>query len=425
MRSTFVHRTNGGIAWYSAGRGSPAVPTAPLVTFEMPIRLLFLNTRDQCGADVAVHLMLMANFAPEEVEVFVISNSEAGDADEMRVRLEAMPHVTSMFLPLGKPARELAGKGRLSKALAYAPSLASLVKAAAFVRKHRIQVIHATDRPRDASYVTLLGFMSGAISVIHMHAHPVDLTPPTLWGMRNATAIFAVSNHIRVCLIEMGMTASKIFTVHNAVDSDYFDPHKMPDSHPRIREQFGIPPAAQIAGIAARMNPWKGQYELIAAVSRLRETFPNLHAMILGADVPEMRADFEQKAREGGIADRIHFGGYQKDVRPFLHEFDLFVHPSYGEPFGLSIAEAMAMQKPVIACGTGGVPEIITHGRDGWLVEERSAEAVATAISILLSNGELSRQIGQRARQTVRRHFSPRQQSTAVTRRYEELIAAA
>jgi glycosyltransferase involved in cell wall biosynthesis len=83
------------------------------------------------------------------------------------------------------------------------------------------------------------------------------------------------------------------------------------------------------------------------------------------------------------------------------------------------------MQKPVIACGTGGVPEIITHGRDGWLVEERSGEAVAAAVSTLLNDGELCRQLGQRARETVRNRFTPRQQATAVTRRYASLIAAA
>src|SRR5271170_7171805 len=178
----------------------------------MPIRLLFLNTRDTCGADVAVHLALMANFAPDEVKVFVISNSEATDAEEMRVRLSGMPHVTSMFLPLGKPAEALSTKSKLGKALAYGPSVASLAKAAAFVRKHRIQVIHATDRPRDASYVSMLGCMTGAISVVHMHAPPSELTRPTLWGMRNATAIFAVSDFIRVSLIGMGLRAEKICT---------------------------------------------------------------------------------------------------------------------------------------------------------------------------------------------------------------------
>jgi glycosyltransferase involved in cell wall biosynthesis len=388
----------------------------------MPIRLLFLNTREQCGADVAVHLMLMANFAAEEVEVFVLSNSEAADTQYMQARFASMPHVTSRFLPLGKALDKLAGRGKLSKALAYAPSAVSLVKAAAFVRRHRIQVIHATDRPRDASYVSLLGYMTGAISVVHMHAPVSELSRPTVWGMRNAGAIFAVSESVRTDLIGTGLEADKIYTVHNAVDANHFDPDRKLEVRASIRDQFGIPRNARVAGIVARMNPWKGQYELIGAVSRLREAFPDLHVMILGANVPEMRAEYEKRARAGGIAERVHFGGFQEDVRPFLHEF---VHPSYGEPFGLSIVEAMAMRKPVIACGTGGVPEIITHGRDGWLVEERSEEAVASAITTLLNDMELRREMGARARETVRQRFSPRQQCSAVVQRYAGLIAAA
>jgi glycosyltransferase involved in cell wall biosynthesis len=391
----------------------------------MPIRLLFLNTRDQCGADVAVHLMLMRHFSPDEVEVFVMSNSEAADAETMRARLAAMPHVASSFLPLGRPSETLSKRSKLGKAIAYGPSVASLAKVAAFVRRHRIQVIHATDRPRDASYASVLGYLTGAVSVVHVHASTDGLAGPSLWGMRNATAIFAVSDFIRDCLVGKGIGADKIHAIHNAVDADYFDPDKDVPGRSAIRERFGIPKNAPIAGIAARMIPWKGQYELIGAVSRLREVVPDLHVMILGSNVPEMKADYEKRAREGGIAERVHFGGYQEDVRPYLHEFDLFVHPSYTEPFGLSIVEAMAMRKPVIACNTGGVPEIITHGQDGWLVEERSAEAVATGITKLLGDGELRRQMGARARETVRRRFTPRQQCAAVRERYARLIAAA
>jgi glycosyltransferase involved in cell wall biosynthesis len=390
-----------------------------------PIRLLFLNTRDSCGADVTVHLMLMANFAPSEVQVFVVSNSEASDADDMRLRLAAIPHVTSIFLPLGKPAEKLAGKGKFGRAQAYWPSAASLVKIATFVRRHRIQIIHATDRPRDASYVSLLGYLSGAISVVHMHATPIELSRPTMWGLHNATAVLAISDWIRDSLICMGITANKIFTVHNAVDADHFDPDKKLEGRTTIRDRFGIPRDAQIAGIAARMNPWKGQFELIGAISRLRDTLPNLHAMIVGADVPDMRAQYEKKAREGGVADRVHFAGFQKDVRPFLQEFDLFVHPSYGEPFSLAILEAMAMQKPTIACGTGGTPEMITHGRDGWLVKERSEEEVAAAISTLLNDGVRSKEMARRARETVRERFTPQHQCAAVIQRYAGLIAVA
>ncbi|MGO4684090.1 glycosyltransferase family 4 protein [Hyphomicrobium sp. 2TAF46] len=391
----------------------------------MPTRVLFLNTRDSCGADVSVHMALMANFAPDEAEVFVLSNSEASDADEMRIRFAEMPHVSSAFLPLGKPADALTNKSMLGKALAYGPSAVSLARAAAFIRRNRIQIIHATDRPRDASYASLLGYVTGANSVVHMHSHLGNYhTGPTLWGMRNAKAIFAISDYIRNGLGDMGFDLEKIHTIHNAVDTDHFDPQREPAGQKTIRLKFGIPENAPLAGIVARMNPWKGQRELIGAAALLRDTHPDLHIMILGSDVPEVRTDFEKMAHEGGVADRLHFGGFQKDVRPFLREFDLFVHPSYGEPFGLAIAEAMAMQKPVIACGTGGVPEIITHGVDGRLVEERSAEAVAREIATLMGDPELRRRLGEHARQTIRLRFTPRQQCREVARHYENLVAA-
>jgi hypothetical protein len=164
----------------------------------MSIRLLFLNTRDMCGADVAVHLMLMSNFTPDEALVFVLSNSEAADTEDMRDRFARMPQVTTEFLPFGRPADALAGRSRLGKVLAYAPSAASLAKAVAFVQRHRIQVIHTTDRPRDASFAAMLGRMTGAVSVVHMHSNTgPHLSRPTLWGMRHATALFAVSDFIR------------------------------------------------------------------------------------------------------------------------------------------------------------------------------------------------------------------------------------
>jgi glycosyltransferase involved in cell wall biosynthesis len=370
--------------------------------------------------------MMMTHFAANEVEVFVISNSEAADAPEMRARLAALPNVTHTFLPLGKPSDALAAKGKLGKAVAYGPSAASLARVIAYVRKHRIQVIHATDRPRDASYTSLLGYLTNAVSVVHMHAPVGDLSRPTLWGLRHAKAVFAVSSSIRADLIaELGLDANKVHTIHNSVDTDFFDPErKLPESV-TLRERFGIPRDARIAGIAARMNPWKGQLELIGATGLLRAQFPDLHIVILGSDVPEIRAQLEQRAREAGISDRVHFGGFQKDVRPFLHEIDLFVHPSYREPFGLSIAEAMAMRKPVVACGTGGVPEIITHGADGLLVEERSAEAVASAMQTLLNDPELCRRLGNRGRETVRERFSPRRQCAAAAEQYASLVAAA
>jgi glycosyltransferase involved in cell wall biosynthesis len=392
----------------------------------MPVRLLFLNTADGYGADVAVHVMLMSHFAPSEAEIFVLSNSQAADAEQMRDVFAGIPRVTATFMPFGRPYAALAGQGKLRKALAYGPSASSIAKAAALIKRHGIQIIHTTDRPRDASFASLLGSMTRIASVIHMHSNVGQhLSRPALWGMRRATAIFAVSHFIRDELGKAGLSTDKIHTVHNAVDSDHFNPDRTPAVAGTIRAQFGIPAKAPFVGIAARMTSWKGQRELIGAVSSLRQTYPDLHVMILGADVPEFREDYLKRAREGGVADRIRFGGYQQDVRPFLQEMDVFVHPSYAEPFGLAIVEAMAMRKPVIACNSGGVPEIITQGKDGWLVEPRSVEAVAMGMTKLLECPETRRQMGERARETVCARFSPRRQCLVVAERYGRLLAAA
>jgi glycosyltransferase involved in cell wall biosynthesis len=392
----------------------------------MPIRIMFLNTRDDYGADVAVHVTLMKHFSADDVEIFVLSNSEASNAAEMRERFAQIPSVKATFLPLGRPAEAVADEGTIAKVLAYVPSAASLVRAAAFVRRNRIQVIHATDRPRDASYVSVLAKMTGTISVVHMHSNAGrHLTRPTLWGMRQATSIFSVSNFIRDGLIDLGLGSQKISTIHNAVDADYFNPDMDAKFRRPIRQQYGIPEAAPLVGIAARMTYWKGQRELLGAVSQLRDLYQDLHVLILGADEPEYRLALESMARDGGIAERVHFAGFQQDLRPFLHEIDIFVHPSYWEPFGLAIVEAMAMRKPVIACNAGGVPEIITDGKDGALVEPKSSEAVATALTVLLRDPELRRRMGEAARATVRARFLPRHQCAHVAQHYAKLLAAA
>jgi glycosyltransferase involved in cell wall biosynthesis len=173
------------------------------------------------------------------------------------------------------------------------------------------------------------------------------------------------------------------------------------------------------------MTYWKGQRELLGAIAHLRGLHPDVHVLILGADEPEYRSVLEGVARDGEIGERVHFGGFSNDLRSFFHEIDIFVHPSYWEPFGLAIVEAMAMGKPVIACDAGGVPEIVTHGTDGWLVEPRSTEAVAVAMSALLKDAGRRREMGVAARATVRARFMPHHQCSQVIQQYEKLLAAA
>jgi len=86
-----------------------------------------------------------------------------------------------------------------------------------------------------------------------------------------------------------------------------------------------------------------------------------------------------------------------------------FIHPSHEEPFGLSIVEAMAMAMPVVACDSGGVPEIVTDGRDGLLVPPRSASALSQAMARLRTVPDKGATLGRAARSTVCARFTPAQ----------------
>ena len=386
-----------------------------------PTRALFLNTREQCGADVAVHLSLIRSFDPRRTRAFLLSNSQADDADEMRAVCRSLPGLTWQFLPLGVPAHRLAGQTKSAKVKAVAPLFGSALRAARWMRRWRIDLIHATDRPRDALLSTLLARLTGTPNVIHMHSNAgPHLERATLWGFRRATALFGVSEYTRQTLIQLGLPPEKIAVVHNATDPKHFDPSRTDfAAGAEVRRQLGIPADAPLIGIVARLNPWKGQRELLEAVAALGGGHADLHLLILGCG--EEEAALRRRTAELGLTDRVRFLGWQADVRPYLGALDLFCLPSHEEPFGLAITEAMAMALPVVACHSGGVPEIITHGEDGWLVTPRAVDELRAALHFLLNHPHRRATLGQSARRRIQECFTPAQQSDLVSHIYADL----
>jgi glycosyltransferase involved in cell wall biosynthesis len=388
---------------------------------ERPVRVLFLNTRDRCGADVAVHLGLMRAFDRNRALPYILSNSQANDARAMERIYEEIPSLAYQFVPLGVPADKMAGMGKIGKIKTMAPLAKSLSAALRQIRRDKIDIIHATDRPRDAAFSTLLGRLSGTPNVVHMHSNCGEhLSRGTLWGFRYASAVFGVSEFTRQGLIALGLKPEKVFVAHNATDAGEFDPALFTESRATVRREWGIPREAPVVGIVARLIPWKGQRELIEALARLSAEFPDLHVMIVGEGGD--RDTLRRHAEKRGVQQQVIFTGWHDDVRPLLASFDIFALPSYEEPFGLAITEAMAMQLPVIACHSGGVPEIITHGENGWLIEPRSAQELADAIRTLLTDRNLRETMAQKARQTVIERFSPERQASLVADLYTGLV---
>ena len=199
----------------------------------------------------------------------------------------------------------------------------------------------------------------------------------------------------------------KVTVVHNGIDLAEYHPEVTPRGS--LRRQLGISPDATVVGFTGFITPRKGLVPLIEAAARLLATRPTLVFVVVGR-VPvgapvDHQAEYQARARELGIADRFLFAGFREDVRPAVVDFDLLVLPSFQEPFGRSIIEAMALGTPVVASRVGGIPEILTDGADGLLVAPGDVAGLAQAIAALVDDRERRRSLAQAALARARTSF--------------------
>jgi glycosyltransferase involved in cell wall biosynthesis len=123
-----------------------------------------------------------------------------------------------------------------------------------------------------------------------------------------------------------------------------------------------------------------------------------------------------------GIADRVHFAGFQEDVMPFLSALSLYVHPARMEGFGIAVVEALAAGKAVVATKVGGLPEVVDHGRTGLLVTADHPEELSAAVLSLLRDDVRRNAMGQRAAQAARERFDLTASVSALQRLYAQML---
>jgi glycosyltransferase involved in cell wall biosynthesis len=163
-----------------------------------------------------------------------------------------------------------------------------------------------------------------------------------------------------------------------------------------------------LVGVFGRITAWKGQKVLIEALSNL----PDVTAVIVGeALFTEEDQQYKQEltvlADHLGVADRVHFTGFQRDVLPFLKAVDLVVHCSTSpEPFGRVIVEALLAGKPVIATRHGAPAEIIEDGVTGVLVSPGDPVLLAEAIERLLADRRWAEKLARAGRDSAGKRFS-------------------
>lgn len=231
--------------------------------------------------------------------------------------------------------------------------------------------------------------------------------------------VIVVSESIEQKVIDEGREPNRLSLIYNGVDLERYD-HQEPCC--TLREEYGMEPGAQIVGVVARLEPEKGHPTLIEAWPLVLRRVPHAYLLIIGEG--SRRAALEQLVADLRVAHRVVFTGRRDDVPAVTAALDVAVLPSYREAQGLSLLEAMALQRPVVASSVGGIPEVIDHGRTGLLVPPRDAPALARAIAKLLCDHPYADTLGRAGHDEVRRRFCLEIMVSRVGAIYDEGAAA-
>jgi glycosyltransferase involved in cell wall biosynthesis len=197
-----------------------------------------------------------------------------------------------------------------------------------------------------------------------------------------------------------------------------------------------VPPQVRAADPVLRAHLVKGRPDYVVLTpARFHEQKGHAYLLEAAVQVPDatfvlagegsLRAEMERRAEELGVAGRCLFLGQRSDVPALLAAAELFVLPSLFEGLPLSVLEAMAAARPVIATAIGGTDEAITDGLTGLLVPPRDSAALGSAIRRLQGDPALARRLAVAGRERVEREFSSAVTARGVMRIYDEVAGAA
>jgi len=244
-----------------------------------------------------------------------------------------------------------------------------------------------------------------------------------LFGGRALTR-FIVKSSVRVIVNSEATRAAfpdakNVMVVPNGVDIQAGDG----DRQNSIRSELGIAADDLVAGIVGKIYEGKGQKEAILAVAALSKKYPNLKLLVVGEVRDEGYYDGLRKiVKDNGLEGRVLFVGYHPDLVDVLKVMRVLIVASVVESFGRAALDGMAAGVPVLAVRAGGLPEIIQHGRNGFLVDSREPKEIALALDHLFMNPAEARLAVEGGWQTVRDKFSIARQIEGVERVLAETI---
>jgi len=227
-------------------------------------------------------------------------------------------------------------------------------------------------------------------------------------SLRIPEFLITVSDSMRNRILsEHKLRPEQVVTIHNGIDIQKFhDQGKLSAECASLRVAWGLSTEDFVVGYIGRVVNGKGLIDLLKAIQLVVASCERCYLVVVGTGPLLNR--LISTAKDLGIKNKVIFTGYRSDVPAVLAELDVFVLPSLSEGFPISILEAMATEKAVIATPVGGIKEVIHPGETGILVAPKDPEALANAILSLVYDKKITREIGKKAKELVETSFDVR-----------------
>lgn len=269
----------------------------------------------------------------------------------------------------------------------------------AILRREAPDLIHANSFDLSRSFA----LAAGSLGIPYISHIRFPVTPAgARWVLRGlprpAAFIFnsqAMQDRLWPFLGELA-PRSRPHVLHNAVDVSLFTPAPWPEADP-LR-----------VGIVANFAPFKRHEDFLRMAREILQARTDVEFLIIGDDTEGKGRGqlLKQLTRDLGIQDQVRFLGHRADIPQLMRSLHLLVVPSQFEPFGRVVIEAMACGRPVVASRDGGIPEIIEHGRTGFLAEVGDHAGFARLALEVLRDRARWEAVGQAASDEVQRRFS-------------------
>lgn len=399
---------------------------------EKKTKVLFMQSQTYFGADSMIHSLLMRYLNRERVEVHAACNPGTTMVRSAAIGiLEQIPNLQLRPTMFGPTVNQRSKQAIIWSALrGVVPMLLSMARLVAYIKKHQIDIIHATEKPRDAFYGVLLSRLTGAKCVIHLHVGVGDwMSPLTRWAMKHADGLIGVSAFVAQTITAYGYFPHKTYHILNSLDLAHGWNEQATGTG--IRQEFGLAPETPVLAIISRVFPWKGHTELLKALAKVNQSRSDYKLLLVGEDDPRATpgggsyiAQLRALADELGIADQVIFTGFRKDVANILAACDIFAMPSFEEPFGVVYLEAMAMKKPIIALENGGTLEVVEHLKSGLLSLPYDIDSLADHILMLLNDPALRLQLGEYGRTRCEQYFNPQRMADETEQAYRHILTS-